>query len=54
MLYPVDRFIFSFLFPAPGQERAGLRGLANPGQDSGVLVAGSDEAQEVLPEVNGS
>ena len=52
MFYRVDRFLFSFLFPAARQERTGLGWLANPGQDSSVLVAGSDQAQEVLSEVN--
>ena len=48
----VDRFLFSFLFAAARQERLGFGWLANPGQDSSVLVAGADQAQEVLSEVN--
>ena len=52
MLYRVHRFLVLFPFPAAGKERSGFGWLADPGQDSSVLVAGADEAQEVLSEVN--
>ena len=52
MLCRGPRFLFLFPFPAARQERPGLGWLANPGQDSSVLVAGADQAQEVLSEVN--
>ena len=48
----VDTFLFSFLFTASWQARLGFGWLANTGQDSSVLVAGADEAQEVLSEGN--
>ena len=44
MLYRVPRFLFLFLFAAARQERPGLGWLADPGQNTSVLVAGADQA----------